>query len=159
MTMSLNLNPDFREFLQLLADNQVEHRIVGGYAVAANGHPRYTKDIDVWIRPTFDNAARLVAALDEFGFGSLGIKASDFLEPDTVVQLGYPPRRIDLLTTPSGVTFEECYDQRVTIVADGTELHIIGLAHLRANKLAFGATSGPGGLGCAQVEAALERTA
>lgn len=136
--MTLNLNPDFREFLQLLNSHAVEYLVIGGYAVAAHGHPRYTKDIDIWVHANKDNAPRLVQTLNDFGFRSLGLGEADFLEPDTIVQLGYPPRRIDLLTSPSGVQFAECYPLRLVANVDGIQIPIIGLEQLKANKRASG---------------------
>ena len=134
----MHLNNDFREFLQFLNSNEVEYLIIGGYAVAVHGHPRYTKDIDIWIRPTQLNAKRLVKAIDEFGFGSLGLSADDFLSPDTIVQIGYPPRRIDLLTAPSGVEFEGCFARRFLVEVDGIHLSFIALHDLKSNKRASG---------------------
>ncbi len=104
------LNQDFKEFIQSLNDNGVRYLVVGGYAVALHGHPRYTKDPDVWIEMSPANAARMIKALDDFGFGSLGLKEEDFLVADQVIQLGQPPSRIDLLVTVSGVDFTTCYD-------------------------------------------------
>ncbi len=98
------LNQDFKEFIQSLNDNQVHYLIVGGYAVAFHGHPRYTKDIDIWIEVEKENASRIIRALDQFGFGSVGLKEEDFLIEDQIIQLGYPPNRIDLLTSLSGKT-------------------------------------------------------
>ena len=95
------LNPDFNEFAELLNAHRVDYLLVGGYALAAHGHPRYTGDIDFWVRPAADNIDRLLRVLDAFGFGSLGLKPGDFAA-DTVVQLGQPPRRIDLLTSIDG---------------------------------------------------------
>ncbi len=132
------LNQDFREFLQLLGDNHVRYLVVGGYAVAFHGHPRYTKDLDIWIEMTAENATRVVAALQQFGFGSLDLTAEDFLEADQVVQLGYPPCRIDLITGLEGVDFEECYAARVEAVIDGTSADFIDLDNLRKNKRATG---------------------
>ena len=86
------LNRDFKEFIQSLNDNQVRYLVVGGYAVAFHGHPRYTKDMDIWIEMGPENAARLIKALEQFGFGSLGLQTTDFLVPDQVVQLGQPPK-------------------------------------------------------------------
>jgi hypothetical protein len=132
------LNQDFKEFIQSLNDNQVHYLIIGGYAVAFHGHPRYTKDLDVWIKPAQDNAQRLLQALDEFGFGSLSLKEEDFIEPGQIVQLGYPPNRIDILTNPSGVDFETCFNARVTVKVDDTELNFIDLDNLKRNKKASG---------------------
>lgn len=88
------LNQDFKEFIALLNNNGVRYLVVGGYAVALHGHPRYTKDIDIWIELTPENAVRIVQALEQFGFDSLGLTPADFLEPAQVIQLGYPPCRM-----------------------------------------------------------------
>jgi hypothetical protein len=85
------LNPDFKEFFQLLNENNVQYLIIGGYAVAYHGYPRYTKDIDVWVWIDPDNAKNIVKALTDFGFGSLALMDSDFLEAETIIQLGYAP--------------------------------------------------------------------
>jgi hypothetical protein len=103
------LNQDFKEFIQSLNDNAVRYLLVGGYAVALHGYPRYTKDLDIWVESTAENAAQTIKALQQFGFGSLDLKESDFTTPDQVVQLGHPPNRIDILTSLSGVEFSECY--------------------------------------------------
>lgn len=132
------LNPDFREFVALLNAHEVRYLVVGGYAVALHGHPRYTKDIDIWIGAEEQNAERLVRVLDAFGFGSVGLTAADFLEPDQTIQLGYPPRRIDLLTRLRGVEFDSCYDERMTVEIEGVPVHFIDLVSLKANKRAVG---------------------
>lgn len=94
----MELNRDFSEFIACFAARDVRFLIVGGYAVAAHGHPRYTKDLDVWVRVDPDNARRIIDALGDFGFGGLGLAVEDFLADDVVVQLGREPQRIDLLT-------------------------------------------------------------
>ena len=132
------LNQDFQEFIQSLNDNQVRYLVVGGYAVALHGHPRYTKDIDVWIEISPDNAKKMVKALDQFGFASLGLKEDDFLVPDQIIQLGYPPSRIDVISTLEGVDFETCYAARVEVVIDGTLVNFIDLENLKKNKRAAG---------------------
>lgn len=132
------LNQDFKEFIQSLNDNRVRYMVVGGYAVALHGHPRYTKDIDIWIEMEPDNAASLVKALEQFGLGSLGLKEADFLVPDQVVQLGQPPNRIDLLCTVSGIDFAACYESRVTVEVEGVLVSFIDLDNLRKNKAASG---------------------
>jgi hypothetical protein len=132
------LNPDFKEFIQSLSDNHVRYLVVGGYAVALHGHPRYTKDIDIWVERTPQNASQVVKALDQFGFGSLGLKEADFLVPDQIIQLGYPPNRIDLLTTLPGVDFGDCYRSRVEIEVDEVRVNFIDLENLKKNKKASG---------------------
>lgn len=131
------LNRDFKEFAALLDANGVEYLLVGGYALAAYGHPRYTGDIDFWVSLAPANIERLLAALDQFGFGSPGLKAQDF-HPDSVVQLGSPPQRIDLLAGIDGVQFDDCWSRRSTFEVDGVPLHLIGLEDFKANKRAAG---------------------
>ena len=132
------LNKDFKEFAGLLNSTGVEYLVVGGYALAAFGRPRYTGDIDIWVRSTQVNAAALLKALDAFGFGDLGLTPADFFAPESVVQLGYPPARIDLLTSIDGVEFEACYRRKTVVRVDGVELPIIHIDDFRANKLAAG---------------------
>ncbi len=134
----MQLDPDFNEFIASCTAHDVRFLIVGGYAVAAHGHPRYTKDLDIWIWIGADNATRLVAALDDFGFGSLGLAPDDFTEPDTVIQLGYPPKRIDIITGATGVDFADCYPKRTEITITGLDRPVpfIGLDDLIANKAA-----------------------
>jgi len=131
-------NQDFKEFIQSLNDNQVRYLIVGGYAVALHGYPRYTKDLDIWIELNPDNAAKLIKALDQFGFSSLGLRVEDFLEADQIVQLGYPPNRIDLITSMPGVDFEGCYTSRVKVMIDDVLINFIDLENLKKNKRAVG---------------------
>lgn len=132
------LNQDFKEFIQLLNDNHVRYLVIGGYAVALHGYPRYTKDIDIWIEMKPDNAANMVKALEQFGFSSLGLQATDFLVPDQIIQLGYPPNRIDLMTTAAGVEFESCYATRVEVEIDGVTVNFIDLDNLKKSKKASG---------------------
>ena len=135
---SMVLSPDFKEFLQSLNDNQVRYLVAGGYAVAFHGYPRYTKDLDIWIELERANAERLVTALDQFGFASLELTAEDFLEPGTIIQLGYPPNRIDLLTTLTGVDFAACFESRMVIHIDDIVVNFIDRDNLRRNKQAAG---------------------
>jgi hypothetical protein len=111
---------------------------VGGYAVALHGYPRYTKDIDVWVEMTTENAHKIVKALDQFGFGSLDLKESDFTMPDQIIQLGYPPRRIDILTTLPGVEFSECFPSHIVVNVEGVPVKFIDLENLKKNKKATG---------------------
>jgi len=134
------LSQDFREFVKSLNASDARYLVVGGYAVALHGHPRYTKDIDIWIESTPDNAARVVRALDAFGFGSVELTEADFLIPDQIIRLGYPPNRIDLLTSLSGVDFAACYPTRVEVDIDGVLVAFIDLENLRKNKQAAART-------------------
>ncbi|MCJ7623360.1 MAG: hypothetical protein MUO76_07640 [Anaerolineaceae bacterium] len=132
------LNQDFKEFIQSLKDNNVRYLVVGGYAVAFHGYPRYTKDLDIWVGTQLENAEKIVTAIEQFGFGSLGLKVEDFLEPDTIIQLGYPPCRIDLITTLPGVNFEISYDSKVKVDIDNLLINFIDIENLKKNKLASG---------------------
>ncbi|MEA5620712.1 DUF6036 family nucleotidyltransferase [Cronbergia sp. UHCC 0137] len=132
------LNQDFKEFIQLLNDNQVKYLVIGGYAVAIHGHPRYTKDIDIWIEMSQENAEKMIKALVGFGFGSLGLTAEDFQCADQIIQLGYPPNRIDLITTPDGIDFKTCYQARIEIKIDDIFVNFIDLENLKLNKQASG---------------------
>jgi predicted nucleotidyltransferase len=132
------LNQDFKEFIQSLNDNGVRYLVIGGYAVAFHGHPRYTKDMDIWIAIDAENADNIVKALEQFGFASLDLLASDFTTPDQFVQFGYPPNRIDLITSAPGVDFENCYSLRVQAEIDGVQVNFIDLENLKRNKKAVG---------------------
>jgi hypothetical protein len=98
-----------REFIELLTSHGCEFLVVGGHAVAFHGHPRFTGDIDFLIRSTSENESRVLAALRDFGFGQLELRVEDLTKPESVVQLGRPPNRIDLLTSISGVEFERAW--------------------------------------------------
>ena len=132
------LNQDFKEFIKSLNENDVHYLVVGGYAVALHGYPRYTKDIEIWVERDRENASHIVKALDQFGFSSLGLKAEDFLETDTIIQLGYPPSRIDLITTLPGVDFEISYANKVEVEFGDVKVYFIDLENLKKNKRVSG---------------------
>ena len=122
----------------MLNAHNVQYLVVGGFAVTFHGYPRATKDIDIWIWLDAANAEKMIGALDEFGFKSLGLKAADFLEDDQIIQLGYPPARIDLLTTLPGIDFKDCFPSRVEAQIDDTLVNFIDLENLKRNKRASG---------------------
>lgn len=132
------LSKDFKEFIKLLNENNVKYLVIGGYAVAFHGHPRYTKDLDIWIESSPKNAQRLLSALDQFGFGSLGLELEDFIATNQIIQLGYPPNRIDLLTTAGGLDFGECYKSKVSEYIHGIQIDFIDIENLKKNKQATG---------------------
>lgn len=134
----MQLGRDWREFIESLNANGVRYLVVGGCAVAAHGHPRYTKDLDVWLAVTPENARRVLQTLADFGFEGAGIGMDDLMTPERVIQLGYPPQRIDLLTSLVGVEFDECYQARVVIKLDGTPVNFIDVDNLIRNKRAAG---------------------
>ncbi|MEO7524250.1 MAG: nucleotidyltransferase [Ferruginibacter sp.] len=125
---------DFREFIELLIKHNAEYLIVGGYAVGVHGHPRYTGDLDIWLNPSSKNAGLILKCVNEFGFSSYGLTQSDFTKPGNVIQLGYPPLRIDLLTEIDGVTFEACYENRKEVIIDDLPVKFIGYKDLLKNK-------------------------
>ena len=132
------LSKDLREFIELLNAHEVEYLVVGAFAVAYHGLPRYTGDLDILVRPAPDNAARVLDVLTEFGFGGIGVEAADLLAGDTVVQLGVEPNRIDLLTSLTGLTFDEAWSSRAEHVLDGIRVPFIGRDALIRNKEATG---------------------
>jgi hypothetical protein len=132
------LNPDFRDILSALSDEGVEYLLVGAYALAAHGLPRATGDIDLWVRPSAENAARVWRALMRFGAALDRLSTSDLTMPDVVVQIGVSPRRIDLLTSIDGVAFDAAWPERVLVQIDGLEVPVISRSHLIANKRASG---------------------
>lgn len=132
------LNKDFREFIASLNENSVRYLIVGGYAVGFHGYPRYTKDLDVWIEVSHENAENVVKALNQFGFGAIGFKADDFLQPNEFTQLGYPPNRIDIITSCEGIDFSSCYENKMQIEIDSLKINFIDYENLLKNKLTVG---------------------
>jgi Nucleotidyl transferase of unknown function (DUF2204) len=134
----MEVQKDFRELLELFNEHKVGYLIVGGYALAFHGVPRYTGDIDIFVKPDTENAIRILKALDEFGFGSLDLKEEDFRSPNTVVQLGYPPVRIDIITSISGLSWDEAYEERDKGKYGDVPVYYIGLNHYILNKRASG---------------------
>jgi len=134
----MEVQPDFRDLLALFNAHHVEYMIVGSYALAFHGAPRYTGDIDILVKPNPENARRILAALDEFGFGSVGLTEADFNRPDKVVQLGVPPVRIDIITSLTGISLEEAFSGSVEGKYGDILVNYIGRAQFIANKRATG---------------------
>ena len=130
----MEIRNDFKELLELFNKHKVEYLVVGGYALAFHGAPRFTGDIDLYVRPVHENAERILHALDEFGFGSLDLSEEDFATPGKVVQLGVPPVRIDIITRISGVSWEKADESKVSGEYGGTPVHFISREDLIANK-------------------------
>jgi len=127
---------DFREFVELLIKHNAEYLVVGGYAVGIHGYPRYTGDLDIWLNPTEENAKKILQAVNEFGFSSYKISIRDFTKEGNVIQLGYPPLRIDLLNSIDGVAFRECYANKKVFEVDGFKIDFISYQDLLKNKRA-----------------------
>lgn len=134
----MKLSPDLREFIELLNSHEVDFLVVGAHALAFHGLPRYTRDVDFFVATTRENAARLAKVIDAFGFGSTGLKADDFLLPDSVIQLGVEPHRIDLLTGLSGIDWAEAWETRIPGVIDELPVFFISRESYIRNKLASG---------------------
>jgi predicted nucleotidyltransferase len=132
------LNSDFREFIKFLNENSVRYLVVGGYAVGFHGHPRYTKDLDVWIEASRENAENVSKALKEFGFDSVGLKIDDFLNTENFIQLGYPPNRIDIIMSCEGLSFAECFPRRNEIEIEQLKVNFLDYESLLKNKQSVG---------------------
>lgn len=132
------LDENFKEFIRLLNANGVKYLVVGGFAVAYHGYPRYTKDIDFWVWAESENASRLLKALQDFGFGALGLQQEDLSDPENVIQLGYEPHRIDLIIQLEGLDFGTCFAQRQEATFEGIPIHFIGYDDLLKNKRSTG---------------------
>lgn len=134
----IRLPPDFKEFLQLLNAHEVKYLIIGGYAVGYHGYPRATGDLDIWVAVDRQNAEKLVVVLQEFGFDLPDVSPDLFLEENKIVRMGLPPVRIELVTTISGVSFQDCYAERVRDTIEGIPVNLISLPKLKENKQASG---------------------
>jgi len=134
----MRVEKDYEEFLKLLNRHRIQYCIVGAYAVAFHARPRYTKDIDILIEVSKDNACKMIQALDEFGFGDLELTEEDFLKEGLIIQLGYEPVRIDLLTTISGCTFKEIWDHKKFGDYGDEKVIFIGKEELIKSKKAAG---------------------
>jgi hypothetical protein len=132
------LPEDFKEFLRLLNEKDVEYLLIGGYAVGYHGYPRTTADMDVWVARTPANASRLVAVFRAFGMEDPGVTPGLFLEPGRIIRMGVPPMRIEVLTEIDGVDFRVCFESREISTVDGERVNVISLRHLRENKKASG---------------------
>jgi hypothetical protein len=132
------LSEDWREFLESLNSRGVDYVIVGAQSLAFHGRPRHTGDLDILVRPTPDNARLLLALLNQFGFEQSSFKETDFLHPEQIIQLGRVPNRIDLLTSLTGVTTDEAFDEKISAIIDGIPVFVLGRDALIRNKRAVG---------------------
>lgn len=134
----MSLSADSKEFIGLLNSRGVEYVIVGAHSLAFHGRPRYTGDLDILIRPSSENAEKLASVLAEFGFAENSFNASDFIEPDQVIQLGRVPGRIDLLTGISGVATDEALAKKISTELAGLPVFLLSKDLLIQNKRAVG---------------------
>ncbi len=134
----VKLPPDFREFLSLLHTHRVNYLLVGGYAVAAHGYPRFTGDMDVWIQTNTKNGENVFKVCREFGFDVPNLRVELFADPKQMTRMGHPPLRIEILNSVSGLSFEAAWENRIECDWDGVPVTLISLCDLRTNKLASG---------------------
>ena len=134
----MEIQQDFRDLLHLFNEQNVNYLVVGGYALAFHGAPRFTGDIDLWVRTSTENADKIINALNEFGFGSLGINKQDLTQDDQVLQLGYPPIRIDIMTSIDGVNFDEAFNNSLITNYGDIQIKIISKEDFIKNKRATG---------------------
>ncbi len=132
------VNPDFRDLFAALNAAGAEYLLVGGYALALHAAPRFTKDLDVWVHATEDNATRVLSALARFGAPFGNLTATDLATPGIVLQIGIPPNRIDVLTSIDGVEFPDAWGEKASTTYGGETVHVISRRHLVANKRASG---------------------
>lgn len=134
----MEIQQDFRDLLALFNEKEVDYLVVEAYALAFHGAPRYTGDLDIYVKPDRENARRIMAALREFGFGKVGLSEGDFEEPDQVVQLGVAPVRVDLVTSITGVTWKEAFCGRAESSYGDQRVYFLGREQLIQNKRALG---------------------
>ena len=134
------LNEDYRDMLRALSDENVRFMLVGAYALAAHGYPRATLDIDIWVMPSPQNADAVLRALTRFGAPLHNLTKEDLQRDGTIFQIGVAPRRIDIITTASGLQFGETYRRSLSLNIEGIEVHIPSIEDLIRNKKASGRT-------------------
>jgi len=134
----MEVQQDFRDLLVLFNAHKIEYIIVGGYALAFHGAPRFTGDLDILVKPDSENARRILEALEEFDFKSVGLRTEDFQSLDKVVQLGVPPVRVDIITSLTGVSWEEVCSGKMDGKYGDIPVHYIGREQFIANKRAIG---------------------
>lgn len=132
------LNEDYKDMLRCLSEENVKFMLVGAFAMAAHGYPRATMDIDFWIMPSAANAKSVISALNKFGAPLHNLQESDLVREDTIFQIGLAPRRIDIITGASGLTFEPVFERSVVVDVDGYAVHIPSIEDLIVNKRASG---------------------
>ena len=134
----MSLSADSKEFIELLNSRGVEYVIVGAHSLAFHGHPRYTGDLDILVRPSQENAEKITAVISEFGFPESGFQTADFIEPDQIIQLGRVPGRIDLMTGITGVATSDAFATKVPAELSGVPVFILSKELLIQNKRAVG---------------------
>ena len=138
--MAMILPPDFKEFLKLLKEHDVRYLLIGGYAVGYHGYARATEDMDIWVAIHPENAQKIFSALKDFGLNDPNLTPELFLQKPKIIRMGFPPMRLEITTSISGVEFDECYQTRIVDQIDDIEVNLIDLENLKKNKTASGRT-------------------
>lgn len=134
----ITLPPDFKDFIRLLNANNVKYLLVGGYAVALHGYVRYTQDMDIWVYTNPENVAKVVQTLKDFGFPHADELLEVLQKEKRAVSMGVPPMQIEVVTSIDGVSFEECFENKLVVEVDGIPINYLSLEDLRENKKASG---------------------
>jgi len=134
----IELHEDSKNFLRLLNSHNVRYLAVGGCAVGCHGHPRATGDMGIWIEMSDSNSKKIASACRDFGMPNEAISEGLFLETNKVIRMGVPPVRLEVITSASGVAFNECYSNREVVEIDGIPINFISLQDLKKNKRAAG---------------------
>jgi hypothetical protein len=138
----MNLEPDFRDFVEILNKHEVEYMVVGGYALAFHGEPRFTGDLDIWIDCTETNAKKMVAVMKDFGAASLGFTKKDFLDEAIIKQIGQPPLRIDILGEIDGVRYSDAVKDKQQFKSQQLSIPYIGVKDFIKNREAIARKKG-----------------
>jgi hypothetical protein len=138
MVDTIQLPREFKEFIALLNAEKVDYLLIGGWALALHGHPRYTGDMDIWIRPTLENAEAMIRVLRQFGFSSKKFDPEAFIKEENIFRFGFPPMQVDIINTIPGVDFASCYENRLVVEAESVPINVIGLDDFKKNKIASG---------------------
>lgn len=134
----MKVEKDYEELLELFNKNKVKYCIIGAYAVGFYARPRYTKDMDILVEPNAENACKIVKSLNEFGFKELGLKEEDFEQEDKIIQLGYEPVRVDLLTSVRGCSFKQAWENKKVFLYGKQKVFFIGIDELIKSKRTSG---------------------
>jgi predicted nucleotidyltransferase len=134
------LNNDYKDILQSLSAEKAKFLLVGAYALAVHGYPRSTMDIDFWVKPDADNANAVFRALEHFGAPTGNISPSDLQAADTIFQIGIAPRRIDIITSIDGLSFDEAYAHSTSVEIEGIPVRVLSVEDIIINKRSTGRT-------------------
>ncbi|HSR12724.1 MAG TPA: hypothetical protein VLS90_14880 [Thermodesulfobacteriota bacterium] len=135
---AVELHPDFKDLLRLLNSHRVRYLVVGGYAVGYYGYPRATGDMDIWVAISEENAEQIAHALRAFGMPEKETTKTLFMEKNKIIRMGVPPVRIEVITSASGLDFDECYSRREIVKVEDIDINFISLEDLKTNKKAAG---------------------